>query len=77
MSLKKLLDKKKLIKKISHHEKNFMKIVKLFLNCKYLWGGKTGEGIDCSALIQIYFYYNKFSRLKDQIKYCKKKELKS
>ena len=33
-------------------------------------------GIDCSALIQIYFYYNRifFPRdTKDQIKFCKKK----
>jgi len=50
--------------------------MKLFLNIKYLWGGKTSDGIDCSALIQIYFYYNRifFPRdSKDQIKFCKKK----
>ena len=74
-------EKNKWIKKndtirISHKEKNFKKIFKSFLNSKYLWGGKTAEGIDCSALIQIYFYYNRifFPRdTKDQIKYCKKK----
>ena len=36
----------------------------------------TSNGIDCSALIQIYFYYNRifFPRdTKDQIKFCKKK----
>ena len=63
-------------KKIDHHETNFIKILKLFLGCKYLWGGKTSEGIDCSALIQIYFYYNRifFPRdSKDQVKFCKKK----
>ena len=68
--------KKKDIKKIDHYEKNFTKIIKLFLNKKYLWGGKTSQGIDCSALIQIYFYYNRiyFPRdTKDQIKFCKKK----
>ena len=68
--------KKKDIKKIDHHEKNFVKILKLFLNSKYLWGGKTSNGIDCSALIQIYFYYNRifFPRdTKDQIRFCKKK----
>ena len=64
------------VKKINHHETNFIKILKLFLGCKYLWGGKTSKGIDCSALIQIYFYYNRnyFPRdTKDQIKFCKKK----
>ncbi len=68
--------KKEDIKKIDHHEKNFVKILKLFLNSKYLWGGKTSNGIDCSALIQIYFYYNRifFPRdTKDQIRFCKKK----
>ena len=68
--------KKKDIKKINHIENNFTKIFKLFLKTKYLWGGKSCEGIDCSALIQIYYYYNNlfFPRdTKDQIKYCKKK----
>jgi len=68
--------KKKDVKKINHFEKNFNKILKLFINTKYLWGGKTSKGIDCSALIQIYFYYNRvfFPRdSKDQSKFCKKK----
>ena len=63
-------------KKINHLQTNFIKILKLFLGCKYLWGGKTAKGIDCSALIQIYFYYNRifFPReTKDQVKCCKKK----
>ena len=71
--------KKKDTKEIKHYEKNYLKIIKLFLNTKYLWGGKTSEGIDCSALIQIYFYYNRifFPRdSKDQIKYCKRKRNK-
>ena len=71
--------KKSDTKEISHQEKNFLKIIKLFLNSKYLWGGKTSDGIDCSALIQIYFYYNRifFPRdSKDQIKFCKKKSKK-
>ncbi len=66
-------------KKINHHELDYIKILKLFVGCKYLWGGKTSKGIDCSALIQIYFYYNRifFPRdSKDQIKFCKKKENK-
>ena len=66
-------------KEISHQERNYIKIIKIFLNSKYLWGGKTGDGIDCSALIQIFFYYNRifFPRdSKDQIKYCKIKNTK-
>ena len=67
-------------KKINHYENNFIKIFKLFLGSKYLWGGKTSMGIDCSALIQIYFYYNRtfFPRdTKDQIKFCKEKSKKN
>ena len=68
--------KKSDIKNIDHHEKNYIKIFRFFLNTKYLWGGKTCDGIDCSALIQIYFYYNRifFPRdTKDQIRFCKRK----
>ena len=71
--------KKKDTKKIDHYEKNYLRIIKFFLNSKYLWGGRTLNGIDCSALIQIYFYYNRifFPRdSKDQIKYCKMKKKK-
>ncbi len=67
-------------KKIDHFEKNIVKVLKLFLNIKYLWGGKTSLGIDCSALIQNFFYYNRvfFPRdSKDQLKFCKKKVNKS
>ena len=39
--------KKKDIKKIKHIEKNYFKILKLFINIKYVWGGKTYQGIDC------------------------------
>ena len=68
------------IKNIDHIEKNYIKIFKSFLNTKYLWGGKTYIGIDCSALIQIYFYYNRifFPRdTKDQIRFCKRKKSKN
>ncbi len=64
-------------KKIKHYENNIFKILKLFLGTRYSWGGKTSKGIDCSALIQIFFYYNRifFPRdTKDQIKFCKKKK---
>ena len=60
------------IKKINHIEKNYLKILKLFLNTKYTWGGKTYKGIDCSAILQLLYYYNgKFypRDTKDQIKY--------
>ena len=67
------------IKKIKHKEKDFIKIFKLFLKTKYVWGGKTSKGIDCSALLQIFFYYNNvfYPRdTKDQIKYSIKKKSK-
>ena len=59
------------IKKDNFKEKNFIKILNLFINCKYKWGGKTFDGIDCSALVQMYYLYNNkyFPRdTKDQIK---------
>ena len=31
---------------INRKDKNILKILKLFLNCKYKWGGKTYDGID-------------------------------
>ena len=38
--------KKNDIKKINHIEKDYLKILKLFLKTKYVWGGKTYRGID-------------------------------
>ena len=67
---------------IKKKEKNFIKIFKSFSNCKYKWGGKTFQGIDCSALIQIFYKFNNkfFPRdTIDQIKYkkgIKKKQFK-
>ena len=66
--------KKKDITLIKKKEKNFIKIFKLFINCKYKWGGKTHQGIDCSALVQIFYRFNNkfFPRdTVDQIKYKK------
>ena len=65
------------IKKNNFKEKNFIKILNMFMNCKYKWGGKSFEGIDCSALIQLYYLYNNkfFPRdTKDQIKFKKGKK---
>ena len=65
------------IKKDNYQEKNFIKILKLFINCKYKWGGKTFSGIDCSGLLQIFFQFNnKFlpRDTKDQIKFFNKKK---
>ncbi len=67
------------IKKINHKENNFTKIFKKFLDVKYVWGGKTFKGIDCSALLQIFYFYNNsfYPRdTKDQIKYTKKNSKK-
>ena len=63
------------LRQIDKKEKNFIRILKLFLNCKYKWGGTTYKGIDCSALIQIFYKFNNnfFPRdTADQIKYKKK-----
>ena len=66
--------KKKDIKKIDYIEKDYIKILKLFLKTRYIWGGKTYKGIDCSAILQLLYYYNnKFypRDTKDQLRYSK------
>jgi len=66
--------KKKDIKKINHIEKDYLKIFKLFLKTKYVWGGKTYKGIDCSAILQLLYYYNNKFYPRDtnnQVKYSK------
>tara|TARA_B100001250_G_scaffold323664_1_gene287124 strand:+ start:1176 stop:1595 length:420 start_codon:yes stop_codon:yes gene_type:complete len=50
--------KQKDIALINKKEKNFIKIFKSYLNCKYKWGGKTYRGIDCSALVQLFYKFN-------------------
>ena len=76
--------KQKDITSINKKEKNFLKIFKSYLNCKYKWGGNTYKGIDCSALVQLFYKFNNkfFPRdTIDQIKYKKgstiKKKFKS
>ena len=64
------------LKKINFKYRNIFKNVKLFKNTKYLWGGKSYKGIDCSALVQVFFNHNnKYCPRdsKDQEKYFKKK----
>ena len=66
--------KAKDINPINHKNKNILKILKLFLHCKYKWGGKTFDGIDCSALIQLFYKFNNkfFPRdTVDQVKFKK------
>ena len=64
------------IKKNNFKHNNIFKDIKLFKNIKYLWGGKSYKGIDCSALVQIFFNQNnKYCPRdsKDQEKYFTKK----
>ena len=46
------------LKIINKRNMNFTKILNKFLNCKYKWGGKSFDGIDCSALLQIFYKFN-------------------
>ena len=59
------------INQIDKKEKNFSKILKLFLNCKYKWGGKTYKGIDCSALIQVFYKFNNIFFPRDTVNQIK------
>ena len=75
------------IKKINFKYKDVFKDIKLFKNIKYLWGGKSYKGIDCSALVQIFFNHNnkycprdskdqeKFFRKKIKLKNIKKNDM--
>jgi cell wall-associated NlpC family hydrolase len=52
-----------------------LKIFRYFIETKYVWGGKSYKGIDCSALVQLFYHYNQFfypRDTKDQIKFSKK-----
>ena len=74
-----MFEKNKWIKKIDiieikKKDKEFKKIFKLFLNCRYKWGGKTYNGIDCSALIQLYYKFNNKFFPRDTINQIKLKK---
>ena len=63
------------IKPISYRENNPFKKISIFKNVRYVWGGKSFKGIDCSALIQVFLNFdNKFCPrdTKDQLKFFKK-----
>jgi len=67
--------KKRDLKKINVVTKDNFHNIKKFVNVKYKWGGKSYQGIDCSALVQLCFTFNNqyFPRdSKDQFKYLNK-----
>ena len=64
------------IKPINYKEKNIFSKINLYKGKKYKWGGKNFNGLDCSALVQLFFNFNnKFCPrdTKDQLNYFKKK----
>ena len=66
---------KKDVKHISYRERNPFKKIAIFKNVKYVWGGKSFRGIDCSALVQVFLNFNnRFCPrdAKDQAKYFRK-----
>ena len=46
------------IKPLKYKNKNIFKDIKIFEEIKYTWGGKTFNGIDCSALVQVCLNFN-------------------
>ena len=66
---------KKNAKPINFKKKHFLDNVKLYLNTKYLWGGNSPKGLDCSALVQELLKFNNIycpRDSKDQKKFFKK-----
>ena len=64
------------IVKIGSKNNNIFKHIQIFKNTRYLWGGKSYKGIDCSALVQVCLNQNnKFCPRdsKDQERYFKKR----
>ena len=68
--------KTKNIKPINYKDNNIFSKINLFKGIKYKWGGKNFNGLDCSALVQLFFNFNNKScprDTKDQLNYLKKK----
>ena len=66
--------KKKDVKPINFKQ-NIFKNICMFTNTRYKWGGRSYKGIDCSALVQLFFKFNNLHcprDTKDQIMYFKK-----
>ena len=62
------------LRPINYKDNNIFSKINLFEGRKYKWGGKNFNGVDCSALVQLFFNFNnKFCPrdTKDQIKYFK------
>ena len=63
------------LKPINYKDKNVFSKINLFKGKKYQWGGKNFNGVDCSALVQLFFNFNKKfcpRDTKDQLNYFKK-----
>jgi cell wall-associated NlpC family hydrolase len=41
------------VRRIDHHEPDFVGVAERFVGTPYLWGGKSSLGIDCSGLVQV------------------------
>ena len=66
---------KKNAKPINFKTKHFLDNVKLYLKTKYLWGGNSPKGLDCSALVQELLKFNNIycpRDSKDQKRFFKK-----
>ena len=58
-----------------NYKQDIFRNLNMFLNTPYKWGGKSYKGIDCSALVQLFYKFNNLycpRDTKDQIKYFKK-----
>ena len=63
------------LKPIKFKHKDIFYNVNIFKDVRYKWGGKTFKGLDCSALIQVFFNFNNKHcprDAKDQVRYFKK-----